>query len=233
MRRTLFGRAWMVAGLFGLIMVFLSNLASASPVPIHFLEMGAPTGMESVDFPTPVDVNLSPASDFRAIAAGPVVDGFGIGLSFCAILNENPGAGCQTAQPAGSTGFSLFVDLTLLSEPDDVTEPSLIFFSTLFEAPTYSLDQVSMIWDAEPAPGFDPTPFTTARYPAGDPGHYYYLGFWLTEGDSVSFQVDVAGDHSAADQLLPLGATAVVIPEPSTALLLVSGLMLLTGCRTR
>ena len=223
----------MVAGLFGLSMLFLSTPALALPVPIQFLEMGTAKGMEPIDFPTPVNVNLSPASDFRTIAAGSVVDGFGIGLSFCAILNENPGAGCQTAQPAGSTGFSLFVDLTLLSQPDDVTEPSLIFFSTLFEAPTYSLDQVSMIWDADAAPDFDPTPFTTARYSASETVRYYYLGFWLTEGDSVSFQVDVAGDHSAADQLLPLGATAVVIPEPSTALLLVSGLMLLTGCRTR
>ena len=230
-------RSGIRGGWFGLLVMFLLGAAipaAAVEIPVQFLQLGSPTGMNPSGFPTPVDFTVTAASDIRPVSGGVVTDGFGVDLNVCAIINEIPGAGCQSTQPPGSSGFSLYVDMTLLSEPDGLTDPSIIFFTTLPSIPTYTVSQVSLIVDATPEPGFfDPTPFTTARYAAGPGIDYYYLGFQLGVGDTARFRVDVDGDHSGAGQTLIFGASGLVVPEPSTALLLAAGLLVLSRHRSR
>ena len=221
-------------GLLGALWMGLAPSASAVEIPVQFLQLASPTGMNSSGFPTPVDFILTSESDIRPVSGGTVPNSFGIDLSVCAIINENPGGGCQSTQPAGSSGYSLYVDMTLLSEPDDLTDPSLIFFTSLPAVPTYSVSQVSLIVDATPEPGFfDPTAFTKARYASAAGIDYYYLGFVLGVGETASFRVDVEGDHSAAGEIVAFGASGLVVPEPSTAILLAAGLLVLGRHRSR
>ena len=81
--------------------------------------------------------------------------------------------------------------------------------------------------DPTPIPGYDFTftPFTLAAIPVDPTTSYYYAGFIMNlVGDKATFRIDVAGDHSAAGTLLPIGWTAWVVPEPSTAMLVGLGL---------
>jgi hypothetical protein len=210
--------------------------APAVAIPVQFIEVGtAPIGFSSSNFPTPVDILLPLNADVRPVSIGAVADGFGLSMSTCFLINEFPGSGCQAFQPAGSTGFTLIVDITLLTVPTGAADKdSLIFFSALPPVPSYSVSDVSVIVnDLTPIPGFTLTPFTTASFTPAPSMTYYYLGFVLREGESATFRVDVTGDHSMAGSPLIFAANGYVVPEPGTALLVGLGLVALAYRRSR
>jgi len=230
------GSNWMRASWIATAVLAAATLAQpALALPVHFLEIGtAPTGFDPNGFPMPVDVMLPLTADVRPVTSGAVVDGFGLNIGTCFILNEAPGAGCQSSQPVGSTGFTLIVDITLVSVPDAaIGQDSLIFFTALPPVPTYSLSDVSVIVDPTPVGGFTFTPFTTASYTISPSTTYYYLGFFMGLGDTATFRVDVTGDHSAAGMPITFATNGWVVPEPSTAVLLGLGLAVMSRRRSR
>ena len=222
---------------FGALLVLLAQPVAAVPMPVQFLEMGtSPTGMDPSGFPMPVDVNLPLTADIRPVVTGSVADGLGLSVANCFIINESPGAGCQLAQPVGSSGFTLVVDITVLSVPNDVTASGstpLIFFSAMPPVPTYGVSDVSVIVDPDPIAGFTFTPFTALDFALSPTMTYYYLGFFLDLGESATFRVDVTGDHSGAGMPLAFAANGWVVPEPGTAVLMGAGLLLLARRRSR
>ena len=230
-------RRGMLAASLASLCALASAPAQAIPIPVEFLQVGtAPTGFDPNGFPLPVDFTLPLAADIRPVGMGTLSDAFGISLSTCFIIDESPGAGCQTLQPFGSQGYTLIVSMTLLSAPDDAQgQDSLIFFTALPPVPTYSVSQVSVVIDPDPVPGqsFVFTPFSTTSYTFGPSMTYYYLGFFLGVGETATFLVDVTGDHSSAGSPLVFAANGWVVPEPSTALLLGTGLALLARRRSR
>jgi len=226
---------WTRGAWFAGALVALGLLAQpAAALPVQYLQQSSsPTGFSPTGFPMPVDVEIPVEGDVRGVFTGATADAYGLDIGFCLIPNESPAGGCQSAQPAGSSGFTLIVDFTLASVPDDVQEqPALIFLSALPPTPTYALEDVSVIVDPDPITGFTFTPFTTASFAAGPATTYYYLGFFLSQGDSATFRMEIDGDHSGAGQPLQLGANAWVVPEPGTAVLVGSGLLAL-GLRRR
>jgi hypothetical protein len=213
----------------------------ASAIPVQFLEVGPPlptptppTGFSSTNFPMPIDIPIPLDADVRPAGTGVGANGFELSLNLCILINESPGSGCQSVQPTGSTGYTQIVEITLVRAPDDAPDTgSLIFFSGMPAIPTYSLADVSFIVDPDPIGGYTFTPFTTASFTPTPSMTYYYLGFILTEGQTATFRVDVAGDHSMAGTDLVFAANAYLVPEPSTALLVGTGLLLLARRRSR
>ena len=237
MRTTRTTKRMQLLALLGALCALAAGPAQAIPMPVQFLQVGtAPTGFDPNGFPLPVDFALPLSADIRPVGSGTLNDAFGIGLSTCFILDEAPGAGCQTSQPFGSTGFTLIVSMTLLSAPDDAQgQDSLIFFTALPPVPTYDVSQVSVVIDPDPVPGqaFTFTPFSTTSFTFGPSMTYYYLGFFLGVGETATFLVDVTGDHSGAGAPLVFAANGWVVPEPGTAVLLGTGLLLLARRRSR
>jgi len=223
-------------GLIGATFVLALAAAPASALPVQFIEVGtAPIGFNSTNFPMPVDIPLALEADVRGAGTGVGPTGFELSVATCTLINESPGAGCQSVQPTGSTGYTQIVDITLVSLPSDTTgTESLIFFSALPPVPTYTVTQVSFIVNPTPIGGFTTfTPFTTASYSPNSSMTYYYLGFVLSVGETARFRVDVAGDHSMAGTPLIFAANGVVVPEPGTALLVGLGLVVLARRRSR
>jgi hypothetical protein len=233
-KRGVFGGA-----LSALLLLFVQS-ASAVPSSMQFLEftepLDTPTGFNPVGFPATIDHVIVPQpGGLPGVFSTAVADGFGLVITNCAIINGDHGAGCQSEQPEFSSGFTLVVDVELVSVPDDHGgEDTLIFMSAIEPVITYQLHQVSVIDDPTPIPGynFTFTPFTLAAIPIDPATTYYYAGFVMNQvGDTATFRIDVDGDHSTAGTLLPTGWTAWVVPEPSTAMLVGLGLAMFSRRR--
>lgn len=226
---------WVAALCLGLSLV----AAPAMATPVQFLEFGtAPTGFDPNGFPLPVDVVIPPGSDLRPAPAGFFPDGFGLSLGCTYFFNEaptTPVSGCTAQQQPGSTGYTLVVEMTLSSIPLDVPadQDSLIFFAALPPVPTYAISDVSVIVDPDPIGGFTFSEFTSSSLMLGPTTTALYLGFWLSQGETATYRVDVTGDHSAAGAPLAFGAAGWVVPEPGTALLVGVGLAIMARRRSR
>ncbi len=224
-----------------LIAVFalVSAATPAKAIPVQFLEIGtSDTGFSPSNFPTPVDLVIPLDANDRPAPMTPVTGGYGLNMTTCILANEPVTSGCDDRLIPGSTGFTMIVDITLATVPvDAVGMDSFIFFSALPAVPTYSVTDISFIVDdPTPVPGHTITPFTTASFTPTLSMTYYFLGFILSEGESATFRVDVTGDHSMANPVtdkVVFRAAGYVIPEPSTAVLVGLGLLVLARRRSR
>ncbi len=209
--RVVLGQRALVPALAALAVVLLAPGALAAP--IGFQEIGAGTGFATVFDPTIV---LDDAPVSHAAFPGSM----DVSYTLEQDLDQEGSDFSQPALPPG-VAYTSQVTLTLDSAPGD--GPILLMVIGMLGQPEYALDQVT--FELEQPVGDDP--FELIEWDAYGTGTIYrYLGFTMSEGDTVTFRYDVSEQSAGGTPVLITSATYdfVVVPEPGTALLLGVGL---------
>lgn len=194
-----------------LLVTLLASAASAAP--IGFLEIGAGTGFDA-DFAPTLQLADAPTS-YPAFPGGSEVS-----YTLDQALYQQGSSTPQPALPAG-VAYTSVVTLTLDAAPTD--DPILVLMIGMASDPAYGLGDVTFELD-QPA-GDDAFELVLWDY-YGTGTLYRYLGFVMSEGDSVTFRYDVAAQSVGGTPVVITSATYdyTVVPEPGTALLLGLGL---------
>lgn len=216
---------WLV--LLGLVSLFCvaSGAAQAASIGVQFRDIGIKTGMDAV-WANPTQrvediaffVDLDSGLDYTLVqelyeeGSSTPVDEVAAGVAYSSIVTLTMGELPDDPNPQGQPRDEILLLVMGVSNDQSATPPH----------PIYTTDDIALIVNQPGA-----TPFDTAVYePRSEGAFYYYLGYALGEGETVTFRYDVAEQAIGGTPVFFTRGTYdyELVPEPSTALLMGLGL---------
>jgi hypothetical protein len=209
--------------------VLVEEQSAALSNSVQFLEIGMATGMNAVwfepsqeidDFPSFIEMNAGIDyllhQDLYEDGSPPAEEELPAGVAYTSVVTLTMGAMPEDSE--GETHDEILFLIMGVSNDQAATPPH----------PIYTTAQIAFVMDH---PG--DTPFETATYnPRSEGTFYYYLGFVLSEGESVTFRYDVTEQADGGTPVFFTKATYdyQLVPESGTALLMGLGLAGLALC---
>ncbi len=163
---------------------------------------------------------------------GPIDPSLAVAYSLAPCLLLEGSSDCQPQLNVGDgPTFTFIAEITIEAIQAEVPESGLLFFlSGLSRDPSYSVDDITLVFDQDPKNGFTFDPVDLITFQNGSQT-LSYLGFLLSPDDvgrtiTLELQIDTTVSSGGTPALFTNAATDYdIVPEPGTGILLGMGLI--------